>query len=182
VSDYRTVGAHQINKYLWNDLKDYEYPAGINRTPTRAFSAYGTGKVNLVPVVPTQQQPLLLDATSGITGGAPFIVYNYITSGYSSEWWLCREQCAYVIYDNNEERLRAIQGRMVDLLKRVDWTARDINNATTTDKRFDFKFVQLTSASGPDEFSSEGGRQGAMVVINYEYTMDMETGATGLRV
>jgi hypothetical protein len=179
-TDYRTVGAHQINKWLWSKLKDYEYPAGLPAKPTKAFGAYGTGtgQLNLTPIVPTQQQPQLLD----ISGGAPFIVYNYIVSPYASEWWLCREQCAYVIYDNDEARLRAIQGYMVDLLKRMDWTARDVNNAASTDRRFDFKFVQMTSASGPDEFSTEGGRQGAMVVINYEYTMDMQTDDSGLRV
>ncbi|QIN94588.1 hypothetical protein PP460_gp216 [Streptomyces phage Muntaha] len=179
-TDYRTVGAHQINKWLWSKLKDYEYPAGFPATPTKAFGAYGTGtgQKNIIPIVPTQQQPQLLD----ISGGAPFIVYNYITSPYSSEWWLTREQCAYVIYDNDEARLRAIQGFMVDLLRRMDWTARDVNSAATTDRRFDFKYVQMTSASGPDEFSTEGGRQGAMVVVNYEYTMDMQTDDSGLRV
>ncbi|AVD99232.1 hypothetical protein SEA_BILLNYE_30 [Streptomyces phage BillNye] len=175
MTDYRTMGAHQINKYLWGKLKDFEYKAGV-----KAFGAYGTGtgQKNLTPIIPTQQQPQFLD----IAGGAPFLVYNYIVSPYAAEWWLCREQCAYVIYDNDEERLRAIHGYMIDLLKRMDWTARDVNASSTTDKRFDFKYVQLTSASGPDEFSTEGGRTGAMVVVNYEYTMDMETNDSGLRV
>jgi len=180
VTDYRTVGAHQINKWLWSRLKDYEYPAGLSMTPMKAFNAYGTGvgQKNLIPIVPTQQQPQLLD----ISGGAPFIVYNYIISTRASEWWLTREQCAYVIYDNDEARLRAIHGYMIDLLRRQDWTARDVNNASSTDKRFDFKYVKMTSAAGPDEFSTEGGRQGAMVVIDYEYTMDMNTDSSGLRV
>jgi len=179
-TEYGTVGAHQINKWLWTKLKDFQYPAGLSRTPVKAFKAYGAevGQKNLIPIVPTQQQPQLLD----ISGGAPFIVYNYIVSSYASEWWLTREQCAYVIYDNDEARLRAIQGYMIDLLRRMDWTARDVNASPMIDRRFDFKYVQLTSASGPDEFSSEGGRQGAMVVINYEYTMDMQTNDSGLRV
>ncbi len=175
MTDYRTMGAHQINKYLWGKLKDFEYKPGV-----KAFSAYGTGtgQKNLTPIIPTQQQPQFLD----IVGGAPFLVYNYIVSSYASEWWLCREQCAYVIYDNDEERLRAIHGYMIDLLKRMDWTARDVNASPTTDVRFDFKYVQLTSASGPDEFNTEGGRTGAMVVINYEYTMDIKADSSGLRV
>ncbi len=175
MTDYRTMGAHQMNKWLWSKLQDFEYKPGV-----KAFSAYGTGtgKKNLTPIIPTQQQPQFLD----IAGGAPFLVYNYIISAYASEWWLCREQCAYVIYDNDEERLRAIHGYMVDLLRRMDWTARDINSSPTTDGRFDFKYVQLTSASGPDEFSTEGGRTGAMVVVNYEYTMELKTDSSGLKV
>lgn len=178
MTNYHVMGAHQVNAWLWSKLKSFEYPAG-----KKAFDAYkgsgNTAGLNLIPIIPTQQQPAFLD----IAKGAPFIVYNYVVSAYPSEWWICREQCAYVIYDNNEERLRAVQSYIIDLTKRMDWSARDINNFLPSNTNFDFKNVSLTSASGPDEFSTEGGRQGAMVVINYEYTTDMNSAeGNGLRV
>jgi hypothetical protein len=178
MADYLTVGVHQINKWLWLNLKSFEYKTG-----QKAFTAYkdsgNASGINLIPIIPTQQQPEFVD----ISGGAPFIVYNYIMSSYPSEWWICREQCAYVIYDNDEERLRAIHAYMADLLKRVDWTAKNINNSSSTSSKFDFKYVQLTNASGPDEFNTEGGRQGAMVVIDYEYTTDINGNeGNGMRV
>lgn len=175
MSDYRTVGAHQINKWLWSKLWDFEYKPG-----EKAFAAYApNGSINLVPFIPTQQQPQF----TNIAGGAPFVVYNYIMSSYTSDWWMCREQCAYVIYDNNEERLRAIHTYMTDLLRRMDWTAKAVNNNAATPANFDFKYVQLTSATGPDEYSEDGGRQGAMAVINYEYTVDLDPNeGMGLRV
>lgn len=178
MTDYLTIGAHQINRWLWDTVKTFEYKTGV-----KAFDKYkGSGNssgINLVPIIPTQQQPEF----TNIADGAPFIVYNYIMNNYSDEWWMCREQCAYIIYDNDEERLRAIHAYLADLLKRVDWTAKNINSSSVVSPNFDFKYVSLTSASGPDEFDTEGGRQGAMVVIDYEYTVDINgQEGNGLRV
>jgi hypothetical protein len=184
MTDYKLVGAHQINKWLWSKLKDFEYKPGV-----KAFGAYqGSGNTSgypAIPIIPGAQSVPFYNMTQG---KAPFLVYNYITSGYNSEWWICREQCAYVIYDNGEDadqRLVSILHYMIDLLKRMDWTARNINHSGTTDPRFDIKFVQLTSASGPDDFqlTEDKSLRGVMVVINYEYTVDMDTlEGSGLRV
>lgn len=180
MAEYRVVGAHEINKWLWSKLKDFEYKTGVKAFADYKDSGNDDGYV-IVPIVPGHQWPQMSD----ITGNkSPYIVYNYIMSSYSSEWWLCREQCAYVIYDSDEERLRGIHAYMIDLLKRVDWTARDINNYQSP-SNFDFKFVQLTSASGPDDYAvtTEKSFQGAMVVVNYEYTTDMSTEeGNGMRV
>jgi hypothetical protein len=178
MTDYRTIGAHQVNKWIWDTISTFEY-----KTSTKAFDAYvdsgNTDGINLVPIIPSQQQPEFLN----ISNGAPFIVYNYILSSYASEWWICREQLVYIIYDNDEERLRAIHAYVCDLLKRMDWTARNINSSSAVADNFDFKYVKLTSASGPDEFSTEGGRQGAMIAIDYEYTVDINSAeGNGLRV
>jgi hypothetical protein len=63
---------------------------------------------------------------------------------------------------------------MIDLLRRSDWSAKNINDFISP-SRFDFKFVEVLSASGPDEFTQEGGRQGAMIVIRYEYTVNIDS-------
>lgn len=182
MADYRTVGAHQINKWLWSKLKNYEYKPGV-----KAFADYkdsgNTAGYAITPIVPARQTPQLVT----ITGNkSPYIIYNYLMNPYDSEWWICREQCAYVIYDGNEERLRGIHTYMVDLLRRMDWTARDLNNSGLVSPNFDFKYVRLVAANGPDDFAAEGTedpQQGVMLVINYEYTVDMSTAeGNGMRV
>ncbi|AXH68750.1 hypothetical protein SEA_COMRADE_35 [Streptomyces phage Comrade] len=181
MTNYKPIGAHQVNKWLWSQLKNFEYKTGV-----KAFKDYkdsgNTSGFPVVPIIPGVQS----SAFSDMTGNrSPFIVYNYITSGYTTEWWLCREQCAYVIYDNDEERLISILHYMSDLLKRMDWTARNINNSGLADPRFDMKYVQLTSSAGPDDYqvTTELSLRGAMLVINYEYTVDMDTlEGSGLRV
>jgi hypothetical protein len=180
MADYRTVGAHQINKWLWSALKNFEYKTG-----QKAFSSYkdsgNSAGLDIVPIVPGHQWAQLNDMTQG---KAPFLVYNYIMSAYSTEWWMCREQCVYVIYDSNEERLRAIHAYLIDLMRRMDWTARSINASPDVASNFDFKYVALTSAAGPDDFqqTTELSLTGCMVVINYEYTTDLNSAeGNGLR-
>lgn len=183
MTDYRTTGVHYINSWLWEQLKGLEYTDYPATSVTRVFSKYyienGTAEVPLTPIIPSQQVPEFND----ISGGAPFIVYNYIMRP-STDLWGYTEQCAYVIYDDNEERLRAIFHRMIDLLRRQDWTAANINSSLTgPGSAFDFKFVNVTSATGPDQFSQEGGRQGALVTISYDFTVEQDKNHLGgLRV
>lgn len=173
MGDYTLTGVHEINKWLWDKLQ------ALSVNDVQAFAAYGPSKISAVPIIPSQQQPELND----ILGGAPYLVYNYTINPYSEEFWMCRETCAYVIYDNNEERLRAIFHYMVDLFKRADWTARDINAFLPTDSPWDFKSVGVSTSTGPDKFADEGGKQSAMVVINYTYTHDLNGAeGNGLRV
>lgn len=172
MTDYRTTGVHYVNNWLWENLKRLEYTDYPATSVTRVFDKYfvdnGTAEVPLTPIIPSQQVPEFND----IAGGAPFIVYNYIIRP-SPDLWGYTEQCAYIIYDDNEERLRAIFHRMVDLLRRQDWTAVNINAGLTgAGKSFDFKFVNVVGATGPDQFSQEGGRQGALVSISYDFTVD----------
>jgi hypothetical protein len=179
--DYRVVGAHEINKWLWSKLKNFEYKPSVKAFKDYKDSGNSAG-YNIVPLVPGYQWPQMSD----ITGNkSPYIVYNYIMSSYASEWWICKEQCAYVIYDFDEERLRAIHAYIIDLMKRMDWTARELNISSDVSDKFDFKYVQLTSASGPDDFAvtTEKTLRGAMVVVSYEYTTDMSTQeGNGMRV
>lgn len=171
-ADYRTVGAHQINKWLWSKLKDWEY-----KTSTKAFDAYGTatGKINLVPIIPAQQLPEF----TNISGGAPFIVYAYTRSTSAKSFHMHSERATFVVYDNDEERLRAVHGYVFDLLRRLDVTADEINTYLGGSSVFSFKFVQASMASSPEPFTQEGGRQGATISISYDYTLEL--GSTGLR-
>lgn len=173
MADYRVAGAHEINKWLWSNLKDFEYKDDVKAFADYKDSGNLTGYA-IVPIIPGYQWPQISD----ITGNkSPYIVYNYTTSPYETQWWLCREQCAYVIYDQNEERLRAIHTYMIDLLKRMDWTARDLNNSSAVSDNFDFKYVQLVSGVGPDDtaITTEKTLRGGMIVVGYEYTVSMDT-------
>lgn len=172
MTNYKTTGVHQINQWLWNDLKTLEYGSG-----QKVFESYLTGgaMATKTPFIPAQQQAEF----TNIAGGAPFIVYNYVLST-SPEWYRKKEQAAYAIYDNDISRLRAIHLRMADLLCREDVTAQEINRWLPLNTPWDFKYISLGSSTGPDEFLQEGGRQGATITCSYEFTHDLS--AAGLRI
>lgn len=171
MADYRNVGAHEINKWLWTKLKDFEYKPGV-----KTFDAWGASGFNMSAIFPAPQQAQVIDMTKN---EKPYIVYNYAMSSYSSEWWICKEQCAYILYDDNEERLRATLAYVATLLKRTDWAPSEINAVASPG--FDFKCLNLTNATGPEEYSTEGGvLRGATVVVSYEYTVNQDD--NGMRI
>lgn len=169
MTKYSKSATHELNRWLWRELLK-EFPDYFSPYITAGNPALG-----LVPIIPSQQVPQFTD----IIGGAPFIVYSYIKNGVAERFWMNSEQASYIIYDNNEERLRSIFNFMVELLQRVDWSAQEANDYLKPSK-FDFKSISLLSATGPEPYQSEGGRQAAMINVNISYTQDIDQ--TGRRL
>lgn len=170
VDDYNLTGVHQVNKWLWSKLKTM-LPADFV-----AYTTVGSATESLVPIIPSQQLPTFTD----IAGGAPFMIYNYSLNP-GDEPYMTVDDVGYIIYDNNEARLRRIHNLMVQLLKRMDWTAADINEyldelaTVSKPNEFDFKFVKVTGAPGPQPFETEGGRQASMIMATIVYTHDIQS-------
>lgn len=172
--NYKLAGAHVLNKFLWSRIKT------LQNGSTNIFHAYKdvdptNGTLGFIPIVPAQQQPETID----MAGAEPFLVYNYTTGTYGQEWWRCQEQMAYMIYDDNEDNLRIIQNYMIDLFKRLDWSADQANDylwslSGNPYVNWEFKYIRVTTATSPDNYVQVGGRQGAMVVIQYEYTHELD--------
>lgn len=168
VNDYSVSGAHQLNKWVWSRLReDLSSEFTVYLDPTKPTN-------RLVPIIPSQQLPTFTE----IAGGAPFMIYNYSNVG-TGDVWESQDAVGYVVYDDKEDRLRTIHNYMVRLLSRRDWTAADINTYLDSEARrtgepneFDFKWVNLDSAAGPQPFESEGGRHAALIMVTASYVRD----------
>lgn len=172
MSNYATVAIHEVNKWVWyrlqNDLPD-------------DFSAYLVGgpMAGIRPIIPSQQ----VSEFNNIETGAPFIVYTYTLTGGGDSWWMHADNIVYTIYDADEARLRRIQNYLNTLLRRLDYAASEANTYLnlTPPTAFDIKYIGLTGGSGPDPYTAEGGRQGAMLTFRIEYTVDISgTVSTGI--
>jgi hypothetical protein len=179
MADYSSIGTYQLNRWLLSKLKDLTWVNDSTGNQEKVFKAY-TIAGGSSPVPPMAQGAPLPEHTN-LAGGPPFIVFSYST-GSGVTWERVREQAAYVIWDSNTLRLRIIQNFMVNLLNRFDWTASDVNDFlnATTPSPFDFKYVQMTTATSPDPALSEQGRQKGLVVAAFEYTRDIDQ--RGMRV
>ncbi len=159
MSKYDLAGTHVLNKFVWSRLQK-EFNLSINNYE------------GLIPVVPSQQIPVF----NNLQSGNPFIVYTYINSGYDTEFWAGLEQVTYTIYGDIENQLRAMSNFLVDLLKRYDITALEINDfiangpVDSDDQKFDFKYTEVVSAVSPEPFESENGRQATSVAVRLCYT------------
>jgi hypothetical protein len=177
MSDYNLTGTYQLNKWLLSKLKDLQWvndETGVTEKVFKAYSFASPGGVSITPFAQGGPLPALMN----IAGAPPFIVFGY-TTGAGVNWEITREQAAYVIWDSNTARLRRIQNYMKALLERFDWTAREVN-AFLGVSPFDFKYVQVTTATSPDPALSEEGRQKGLLVAAFEYTLDRDQ--SGMRL
>ena len=158
------AGAHVLNKFVWQKLKESEIMVPSN---------YG----GLIPIIPSQQVPVFNEFPTS----TPYIVYTYTNMGYDSDFWADREQILYRVYSDNERQIRQITNFLIDLLKRYDWTAEEINDWITQfastdgdEKKFNFYWTQVVSSIGPEPYATEGGRQAGSVSVSYVYTHNQE--------
>lgn len=170
MTTYDLSGVHVFNKFIWAKMRE----KGIMRA-----SDYAGG---LVPIIPTQQVPVFND----MLAGTPFIVYTYLVSSYDIDIWANVEQITYRIYSDDERRLRQISNFLVDLSKRFDWTAQEVNkwiddfqSADGDEKKFEFKYVQVVGSTSPEPFATEGGRQNASVTVRLSYIHDTNEAVEG---
>lgn len=159
---YDLNGVHILNKFIWHKLEQDMNYSKIDYN-------------GLVPIIPTQQEPLFNDLPSG----RPFFVYTFMVSGYDPDLWAHIEQVTYRIYSDDEKRLRQVGNYLTDLCRRYDWTAEELNTwiqgeallpVDADDRKFEFKFVQVVGFTGPEPSSSEGGRQFSTVTVRMTYT------------
>lgn len=171
---YDLNGVHVLNKFIW---------ASLVREGLMTAADYS----GLVPIIPTQQQPVFNDMASG----KPFLVYTYMVATVDVDLWANVEQVTYRIFSDDERKLRQITNFIIDLCKRYDWTAAEINSwldGNTTmpvdadDRRFDFKYVQVVGSTSPEPAAQEGGRQNSSVSVRMAFTHDTNDNVAGSRL
>lgn len=163
MSNYDLNGVHVLNKFIWASLR-----TGLGMTEADYRG--------LIPIIPTQQVPVFNDMPSGL----PFLVYTFLVAGYDTSLWANVEQVTYRIFSDDERRLRQVTNYLVDLCKRYEWTAEDINDWVDNnptlfpmdddDQKVEFKFVQVVGATSPEPTGQEGGRQFSTVTIRMVFT------------
>lgn len=128
------------------------------------------------PVVPLQQIPEAFDNSSwreaGMPADAPFIVYDIIVpGGYDTAYWNLRDEVVLWIYDYDLDKAFEIKELLVDIFRRLDDSARDINEFLEgTDSPFRFQYFDVYSGLPSDEAKQVLGRMGINIVVTYQYT------------
>jgi hypothetical protein len=164
---YDITATHALNRFTQAKLEEMTFmvPSKYN---------------GLSPFIPAQQQPELTNLPSGV----PFVVYNYASNGEYEDWFIEHEQCAYVIYSDQEKQIRQITNYLNQLFKRYEWSADEINNyltanGTSAQKAFNFKYTRVINVASIEPATEEGGRYSATIVINLCFTSELNQ--TGMR-
>lgn len=164
MADYSLSVASEIRKYLWSELQ----AAGI-----LSASDYTVGSLSLNPIVPIQQQPELVDKI----GGKPFIVYDEIESVVDSDlWYVHNEQVLFTVYAEDFKTANKIRNLMVDLFRRQDASAHDLNLYTAANN-FGYLNVTILENRPVKAERSTTGRMSFDMIVGVRYVRHL--GSTG---
>ena len=163
-ANYADTAVSKIRSYIWDNLliskimKESDYVADNFITP-------------LVPIIPTQQVPEF----NNLIGNKTYIVYDFEVMDYDDQWWICQENLILTIVSNDYGKIVEITQFLVDLFRRTDESAVDINNWQDSLSKFKFHTFILKSASSPVPVTEEGGRQFGSVEITYKYSRNLDS-------
>lgn len=155
---YKLDAMYEIRKHLWAELVDKEI------FDPREYYSENIGQ-EIVPILPAQQQPELNQFLSG----KKHIIFDKIGSSYNNLWTICDEKIMFTIYAINIDEITEIRNLIIDVFRRMDDSARDMNLASSSNKfKYHNVLVLDTSATAPSEELQ--GFLSADVIIEVKYS------------
>ena len=155
--DYNIDAMYEIRKHLWQELI-------LNKIFNDSdYYSDNIGK-EIIPIIPVQQQPELNQFLSG----KKHIVYDKIGLSYEENWMICCEKILFTIYATDFSEINQIRNLMIDVFRRMDDSAKDLNASKSTQK---IKFFNTMIAEiSPTEPSQElQGFLSADVILEVKY-------------
>jgi hypothetical protein len=158
MTNYGIDAMYEIRKHLWQEL------LSNNIIDQNAYYSDNLGE-SIIPIIPVQQAPEMNQFLSGKT----HIVYDKIGSTYEENWMICCEKISFTIYSVDFAEINIIRNMMIDVFRRMDDSARDLNNSKSTDKLIFHNTLILEMS--PTEPSTElAGFLAADVILEVKYS------------
>jgi hypothetical protein len=158
MTNYGIDAMYEIRKHLWQEL------LSNNIVDQNAYYSDNLGE-SIIPIIPVQQAPEMNQFLSGKT----HIVYDKIGSTYEDNWMICCEKISFTIYSVDFAEINIIRNMMVDVFRRMDDSARDLNMSKSTDKLIFHNTLILEMS--PTEPSTElAGFLAADVILEVKYS------------
>ena len=163
MTDYSKVAVYDVRKTIWQELLNANLFNEGDYYPDGLFSA-------LIPIIPAQQIPEF----NNLLPGKTYIVYDVIQRPTTVQWWMSEEILTFTIISRNAAEIQTISNFIVDVFRRYDKSAKEIQLQLDSDSPFRFHFFALESSDPVQAFHDEGGFMSGIVSILYAYTRDLD--------
>lgn len=168
MTDYTHVAAYDVRNFMWTELQN----AGILHASNYKADGFNDP---LVPIIPAQQVPEF----NNLLPGQPYITYNVVQKHYGSQWWVSEETFIMEIASRNPAQIQTITNFLIDLFRRYELTAGDVNVSLVSGSPFKFLWFRLESSDPVQPFSDEGGFMSGDLSIMYGYTREVDVSGNG---
>ena len=162
--DYKIDAMFELRKFLWNELKE----AGIFDASDYYSDNLGT---EIIPIIPIQQSPEI----DQFLNGKKHIVYDKIGLSYEENWLICCEKVLFTIYSTDVTDIYEIRNLMVDLFRRMDESAMDINDANRATK-LKFYSIHIVETSPIEPSMELKGFMSTDVILEVKYSRTTDRG------
>ena len=156
--NYKLDAMLELRKYIWKRLKDTDI---FNEDD---YYSENIGDIT-VPIIPVQQVAELNQFLSG----KKHIVYDKIGMSYEDLWAICCEQILFTIYSTDVSEINEIRNFMTDEFRRVDESARDVNNWVDLSDKFQFYSIFIADISPTEPSVEMEGFLSADIVLDIKY-------------
>ena len=161
-ANYKLDAMLELRKFLWEELKS----AGLFVDTDYYSDNVG---LEIVPIIPVQQAAELNQFLSGKT----HIVYDKIGMSYEENWMICCEKLLFTVYSTDVSEINSIRNLMLDVFRRMDDSARDLNLSRSTDKLiFHNTMVVETTPTEPSQELQGFLSTDVIIEVKYSRTTD----------
>jgi len=158
-ANYKLDAMLELRKYLWKEL----YTRGIFDEDD-----YWSDNLNenIIPIIPIQQSAEMNQFLSG----KKHIVYDKVGMSYEDNWLICCEQIMFTLYSTSVSDINEIRNYMTDEFRRMDESARDINQWTGLSDKFKFHTIWIADISPTAPSEELQGFFSAEVILEIKYS------------
>jgi hypothetical protein len=157
-ANYKLDALSEIRKYLWGQM------VTLGIFDQDEYYSDSLGDV-IIPIIPVQQPAELNQFLSG----KKHIVYDKIGMSYEENWMVCTEQVLFTIYSINYSDINEIRNFMVDLFRRMDDSAKDINYWDGLSDKFKFFTIYISDISPTAPSQELQGFLSADIVLEVKF-------------
>lgn len=156
--DYNLDAMLEVRKLIWSDL------VTLNVFDENDYVTSTGTKYN--PIVPVQQS----DSLSQLLSGKKHIVYDKIGMSYEDNWLICCEQVLFTMYTTKVGEINQFRNYMVDRFRRMDASARDLNDFTALSNKFKFYSIFVADISPTAPSKEMAGFFASDVILEIKYS------------
>jgi hypothetical protein len=102
--------------------------------------------------------------------GKKHIVYDKVGLSYEENWLICCEQVLFTIYSTDVSEISEIRNFMTDLFRRMDDSAKGVNQAESTSDKFKFYSIYIADISPTAPSEELQGFLSADITIEVKYS------------
>ena len=157
--NYKADSAVELRKFLWHEL------TAENIFDEAEYYSDSLG-MTIIPIIPVQQSPELNQFLSG----KKHMVYDKISSSYDTMWFICEEQVMFTVYSTEMSEINEIRNFMIDLFRRMDESARDMNRWSSISNLFKFHSIYVADISPTEPSAELKGFLSTDIVLDIKYS------------